>query len=854
MAENKTKITNLFDFKSGLINRAWNPLLFPEDAVTYGKDVTLEYGDVRTRKPSYYSHLYANSASPMPEGTTGTQPVTMLKQVRMASTGQYYTLAYSYGPSGGGLYASTSEWPIVDGSSEWTILYLDATWEPIATPNVALLADRVVIAGGVPLVWAGGLAADDDGSDWATPKAVLVSWDGTNADNLTADVCNTDDNNGVAIPITTSGYLYVCFDMPLIDAVWFELGDGNETAPCAMTAEYYTGSAWTAGSGFTDNTLYSTISMYRSGSVSYDSTAPDSAYQLLWGVAGYWWRFSWSANLHANTQLNRVKFTAPAQPLKVLGDGQPDACDCFLFNNTSTGALGEYTPEVIDATELTYAPLYDEENPTTTIMGSGDYIYVCNAIPFYGVTLTPSPDHQNTNTATMSAWYWNGSSWGSLPITDGTSVSSVTLNREGQIIWTVPSDWKMTSPEGGLYPRGYWVRLGPNATLSPNPRISECQVYPTYEALPAYRFAVRWKDRIVIASSAAAEDQINISPAYLEYSMGVGEDSYTTRLGGQDRIVAMMAFGSDLLIWQGNGECYKITGTKPTDYYIDRSELGQDGMAPVSNDCLVKAYYPDKIENKTGVYWISGSGAWCYTGSSTYPLSENVTYWDADADVHIQLDAISTSKGAWVAAKNWVVWAVPLSDASQTTPTHPNGLIVYDVAHQRWLPHVRLPTGADLAGPHIRSLAHVYETSSNLPGGSRLLAGCMQGRVIDMLLGDTVGGEGAEVVETSGITGVYSTGWLSFGNPEWIKVLDALRVWAWTNVASNISIKVYYKTTSATKTFPGTGFQVSEGLYAVDWQKQNIHATAFKLEITILEDTIIHGTQCEWHPERMYYG
>lgn len=92
--------------------------------------------------------------------------------------------------------------------------------------------------------------------------------------------------------------------------------------------------------------------------------------------------------------------------------------------------------------------LQDADNSTTLALNSldvkanGDMLLIGSHIPFAGVSVNVV----NTNsagTAAMGVEYWNGA-WGSITPTDGT-FSTRTLAQDGNVTWTVPTDWVAAS-------------------------------------------------------------------------------------------------------------------------------------------------------------------------------------------------------------------------------------------------------------------------------------------------------------------------------------------------------------------------------------------------------------------------
>jgi hypothetical protein len=70
---------------------------------------------------------------------------------------------------------------------------------------------------------------------------------------------------------------------------------------------------------------------------------------------------------------------------------------------------------------------------------------------------------KNTNTAGMTAKYWNGLAWASLTISDGTAEGGKTLAKSGSISFTPPTDWATCQVNNVS---GYWIELSVDADLT----------------------------------------------------------------------------------------------------------------------------------------------------------------------------------------------------------------------------------------------------------------------------------------------------------------------------------------------------------------------------------------------------
>lgn len=125
---------------------------------------------------------------------------------------------------GCGLYASND--PLPSSTATFTPIY--DLGDGAGLCSVAVLNDRCVITEGVnnpPLVWPGCMTSD--ASDWATPKAVLVSPDDANYYDAPEVLDKDPDTVADMSNIRMQGHIDVCLDVPKVEALYIEMGTPN---------------------------------------------------------------------------------------------------------------------------------------------------------------------------------------------------------------------------------------------------------------------------------------------------------------------------------------------------------------------------------------------------------------------------------------------------------------------------------------------------------------------------------------------------------------------------------------------------------------------------------------------------
>lgn len=95
-----------------------------------------------------------------------------------------------------------------------------------------------------------------------------------------------------------------------------------------------------------------------------------------------------------------------------------------------------------------------------------DYVFVGAHLPFRGVTI--DVDAANGTASVLTVKYWTGSAWTDISATDGTAAGGASLAQDGNVTWTMPTDWAkatlraINSPSPGnvIYANTplYWTR------------------------------------------------------------------------------------------------------------------------------------------------------------------------------------------------------------------------------------------------------------------------------------------------------------------------------------------------------------------------------------------------------------
>jgi hypothetical protein len=347
----------------------------------------------------------------------------------------------------------------IDGDADWTELYDLGTGA--GTVSIAVLNDRAVFTEGVnkpPLVWGGSI--ETDGSDWQTPKNVVLSWDDVNFHDATSSVTDPDTSTTEAIgdmgsgTPTVVGAIYVCLDQAKCSGLYINMGTVSTDADCQW--QYWNGSEWHGLASVTDGTS----DLTQDGVVTFTEVTISNS--LVADIPGFWIRIAPQTTTAAAATISEIRFKAPCQNLQTIGDGLPDIPMACMWQDVSVGAVHEIAADVSDYTPATYQ-LLNDGNPDTSLaapFAEADYWYIGYPLQFSAVEIEVNGNYPNTNAETIKVYYWNGSGWVSMSnVVDSTAESGACLNHKGKISWTMPTTWKMCRPISHQYPLGYYVRL-----------------------------------------------------------------------------------------------------------------------------------------------------------------------------------------------------------------------------------------------------------------------------------------------------------------------------------------------------------------------------------------------------------
>ena len=185
----------------------------------------------------------------------------------------------------------------------------------------------------------------------------------------------------------------------------------------------------------------------------------------------------WGETLSLGTTITSVGFPPGVQEVMLLCDDDfhpqfaPRIIKC-LVTTDNEATFTDYTSEVTDRDTSTSLIL-----DSLDTAANGDYWYLAAYYKFEGATIDVGAT--DSTSATMTGYYWNGTSWADVTITDGTS----TFATDATITFTRPTAWEKTTLDG--LPGLYVIRFQVSETLDSEVEVDEIALLPNITDNPA---------------------------------------------------------------------------------------------------------------------------------------------------------------------------------------------------------------------------------------------------------------------------------------------------------------------------------------------------------------------------------
>lgn len=342
---------------------------------------------------------------------------------------------------------------------------------------------------------------------------VFFSDNGVNTDYTTEA---KDSSNGTVPATMVAGedYLYIGADWKF-DALTVTMDTANAAGTAALVGEYWDGTAWTAVSNLTDGT-FATRTLAQNGVLTF--TKPTDWEKNYLGETGkighmYWLRLSPDATI-ATAGID-ISYLTPTSKL--------DFDSVFYYDASGTS----YTDETTDAANYGTGTIGN-----AAFFSAGDFIYVGSRFPFSNIEAkiggTP-----NAAVQTLVGEYYNADgTWDTVALTDGTEAGGAGFAQDGNITFTLPTDWGKTTVSTDTTVPKYWLRLSGSGAFTAGTVIQSLKIGAkkiNYLAVYRSRESLYLTEMATLPAAISNESSLKIARA--KVSIGAKFDGYRIQDG-----------------------------------------------------------------------------------------------------------------------------------------------------------------------------------------------------------------------------------------------------------------------------------------------------------------------------------
>src|SRR3990167_1387135 len=150
-----------------------------------------------------------------------------------------------------------------------------------------------------------------------------------------------------------------------------------------------------------------------------------------------------------------------------------------IFKTTDDGvSFTEYSEEAQDGDVGTLSL------SSLSTLALGDYLYIGAPLPFRAVRVDVDAAHPNATVSVLTVkYYTTAGTWATITATDGTISGGATFAVDGDVSWTVPTDWKTTKIRSQDL---YWTRWEVSVALDSDTLVANMWGLSEYSAAPQY--------------------------------------------------------------------------------------------------------------------------------------------------------------------------------------------------------------------------------------------------------------------------------------------------------------------------------------------------------------------------------
>ena len=457
---------------------------------------------------------------------------------------------------------------------------MDAMWNTLIVTNSV---DK-------PQIWSGAYGRVSGFKKTYDNGGSYIDYSSKVIDNDTSTSANLNSLDTVA----NQDCIIIGTRVPKVTGFRFVIGNANSNASVAAI-HYWDGDSWEAVSALSDGTIASAgKTLGQTGDMTF--TEATSVMGEFDGMSRYWWRLSVSAALDSTVTITACYAISNMQALPNMPNGELVRPVGVKTSSDTSVTLKDQTVYAIDGTMSTVVEL----DALTVTTGA---VYIQGANKFWRVRLSVSRDNPNANAVTMSAKYWDGDSWASLTMTDGTSANSITLAQSGTLSFNPPTDWEKYKL-GVDIDSSYQIQLLFSAALSDAVEVGEIELEEYPDALLIHDLCLFHKNRLWLGNRQDAAHFLFCSAEFLP-DIWNGSDSTGIGIPSGHPVTAMARYFNELLI-ATHDELYLLEGYTPDTFGLLKINTG--GIGCISHKSCVSVGKYIYFAHSTGFYRFDGIG------------------------------------------------------------------------------------------------------------------------------------------------------------------------------------------------------------------------------------------------------
>ena len=495
------------------------------------------------------------------------------------------------------------------------------------------------------------LLIDYSGEKW-------IGYDGTNYLAGKIDEYRVSDNarNTSNFESPTSAYsastsqinIYLGAIRP-IDGFKFTIGTAN-TSASTMSVYYWSGSSWDAVANLVDGTSSGGVSLAQTGSVTFDSTTGSAKIKYINDVVIYWYKIVID-QVSANTSITHATVSCPFQTIKDIWDGLPREIASCQIKKTS------YQDVTLSVRENTYPySATDTQNMAEfDSLATTEHFVVGFVERQTAINIRFVSGHTNTTAGTiMTVQYWNGTSWVTLSIEDGTIEGGTSFAKSGTVSWDAPSgssEFVQSISNDALL---YYYKFSFSTALSTDVQVYYINGIPAQQNLKPYKFPLHAQNRLLLCcNEKEGKNTILVSAEGTSGSFN-GNDSTTIELGDNTEITGGAwlytqigaALYNTIVIFK-KSETWAIIGNDLSNWIKYRISAVVGCVAPET----IKVVDVGNIKTTEGmthamVIWQGADGIYLSDGRTPVLISDDIRdIFDKQSSTAINSSKIADSVG-----------------------------------------------------------------------------------------------------------------------------------------------------------------------------------------------------------------